>query len=259
MARTLMLVGLAALLVPVAATAAVITVDGDMSDWGTGAGWGTWNDANEGDTVDNYDIKSIHWHFGNKPAEAGPVTTLFLGVEFFDAFEASGTGSRSIADAFFFNFDTIPGQGGSPSGMGGWWPASDFYVRWAIPDAPLNGPGVSTDLVLFRWKTATNNWGWASGGAKEVGDNGVWAGWSNDTVNDAWYTEFAIPITSLWGAGPVDDFGWSVYYDNGLPSADDFAPGQERFVPVDVPEPGTMALFGLGMLGLFVARRRRAA
>jgi hypothetical protein len=246
------------------ASAAVITVDGNMSEWGTGSEFYYWHDGddsastgNSGNVRDNYDINYNCWTIGNLSTDAAgsDPTTLFIGMKFIKDFAGSGLGAKVDSDFAVLVFDTVTGGHETPL-LPGIFSDCDFYTKWDVASAAGT---TAKDLVWYKWDSTHNAWAWKAGGTREAGDSGIWAAWTHDTVNHIWTVEYQIPLKYLWASGEAEAFGWAGYYDNGTTSADDICPGEDEYNHHDIPEPGSFALFGLGLMGLMAFRRRRNA
>jgi hypothetical protein len=63
---------------------------------------------------------------------------------------------------------------------------------------------------------------------------------------------FSSGVGSGWGSftGAVDNISWTI---NGVTTVNNF-----EVAAADVPEPASVALLGLGLMGLVAARRRKA-
>jgi len=249
---------LCAVVIP-SASAAVITIDGQMTDWGAGDEFFYWHDGDEG-MHNSFDINYNCWTIGNRPTDqpGSDPTCLFLAMTFISDFPVSGIGSKSSADFSYFMLDVDPAIGNSAPQNGGYWPETDQFSKWLMD----SGSGVvDKDLTLYKW--SGTQWLWKYGGARESGDSGIWAAWAHNVSNNTWALEYQIPLTCIWTpTGEVTDFGWASTYDNGSVgpgSEDDICPGLDDWNRHEIPEPGTFGLFGLGLLGLVAFRRRRNA
>ena len=67
-------------------------------------------------------------------------------------------------------------------------------------------------------------------------------------------------FTTSFGAGSLTYFGWDLFAVGTLAQRTDwFSAIASTHVPARVPEPGTLAIMGLGLAGLGFARRKKAA
>ena len=87
------------------------------------------------------------------------------------------------------------------------------------------GPDIITDATHFLVKDGNHNPVWY------LFDIAGWNGIEDIQLSNFWPAQGAISHVSIFGGGQ----------------------------PTDVPEPGTLALFGLGLAGLGFARRKKAA
>jgi len=99
----------------------------------------------------------------------------------------------------------------------------------------------------------------------------LWQGFSNVTSSEwdvttdgnnwASATEWAQNGTGIWGSNLIGEISSDAFWlwDAENFSSDTTSRAGFRTSITVVPEPGTLALFGLGLLGIGIARRRQAA
>jgi len=257
MSRPILVLVLVALILPVAtAFADTITVNGDSSDWyaelltPTGSIHKTYDtyDPGEEPNVPGYNIE-YNWSYWENGALNPPTSTynLWFGMEF-EGFFGGSYPKVTANDFTYLLFDTDTSAGGLLAG----WSGVDYYAFW---NADATTP---TTVALWKYdplNPLANAQGYILTGKRMAIAANTGASPSK------WFIEAGMDSDWMFGAGndvPGDgSWGWAAYYDNGNSPADDACPGIGKWDKL--PEPGTFAMFGLGLFSLVAIRRRKAA
>ena len=272
MRRLSLLCAVTALLGVTVAASADIVFDGYDADWGSTTGAVLTNDPR-----DVYDP--------NNPGDQGgrfydiKVNGFWLGTADNNGFERVGMGHQASDPYYYFLtsfFDVYPtgpdkhsadkarilididgppfGPGNPGAGIGGMY-GVDYYFEWNMDSAA----GTRNDTLYVR-KWNGSAWQLID---LDPGPGTTWATgsviWQNNpaSVPDHWAAEWALDPKIIWGEGPIKDIWWNAYVDNDWVYNDDNCPDSPQYDRGPVPEPGTYALFGLGLLGLVAIRRRK--
>jgi hypothetical protein len=102
---------------------------------------------------------------------------------------------------------------------------SRFFAGSLEPESNINGTPSAYDATLAEWQA------FMPSGVILGFSSGVGSGWGSFT-------------------GAVDNISWTI---NGVTTVNNF-----EVAAADVPEPASVALLGLGLMGLVAARRRKA-
>lgn len=262
MSRPIIALAIVALVLPVAAAFAdTITIDGSSADWYTELGnpgsviRQTYDTPDAGEEpvapgyspyVPGYNIE-YNWQYWENDPDPASKNNMWFGMEFEGYFDA--TYPKITANDFaYLIFDVSPLVGGVLSG----WTGVDYYAYW--------NTDALTPTTVALWKydplnPLANAQGYALTGKRlDIAAN-------TNASPAKWFIEAGLKTDWLFGVGvdvPIDgSWGWAAYYDNGNSPADDACPGIGRYD--QIPEPGTLAMFGLGLFSLVAIRRRKAA
>lgn len=207
-------------------------------------------------------------------AQAVPVTYDFTGTGFTCTYEATGGCTETYRGAFTGTV-SIDVLASGPSGPDSTiqesfandyegWVWSDFLIRWdgnvfdpdSVPEQTYSDHFAS--VVNYLTDEVTNREYYARLGSQS--QHFAYAQLVRASNDTTWLSDLSFPVTGL---APSDTnrilFSEAVYEASiftgfkGSITLSSFTPK-----PVSVPEPGTLALFGLGIMGLGFARRRRA-
>jgi len=223
--RILGLVVCVVILSLVAAQADIITIDGGNSDWGSPDTTNddprdAWYGAQWNDEVD------INFNYYEWDYETGSGYCAFA----FETYATMPDDTPWDYTEVLINTDKDTGTGGARHGKNGF----EYAIYYDLhPTTP--------DVKLYEYNGSWSEVSGADVDAKRVA--------STDFV------EFHVVAADI---GFPSTFQWGIYYDNDNDPPDDWCPDdgdQHGFTP----EPATMTLFGLGLVGLGAWRRRTRA
>lgn len=215
--------------------ASVIDVDGWPDDW---AGKPFSYDGPDGSNPPEYDIDTNWAHWG--------LNVQGRHMWFFMVQQRGPMQNKQLPDKVDVLFDLRPG-GGLRSGISG----VDMYMTFNLDNAQH---ALRTDIPMFYY---------TPGGSLVTIGNIGWASWGDNASGTKWQVELGFDPTNniIQGQfGQLTEIYWMAYLTNGLSGSgkvEDWCPS-EGWDYARIPEPGTVALFGLGLLGVAVLRRRRA-
>jgi hypothetical protein len=250
-----------------------IAIDGSDADW-TAQSIGFDNQDAIGDNypavaLPSWDIDKNFHAFAPVSWTKGPVvptggnsgTTSYYDfmVQMVGPFVAP-VGNNNDRLQIILNTDMNSGTGTTLRG----WAGADYYLG-IVPSLLADGPA-GNYATLYKW---TGSW-------TAVDSNVVVA--RSSTTADYWVVEAGINPDDIWGAGGTpQNIQWGAFltpnyntspttfaypYDHcmGVDSSTGVTGQGWKLVEVgnNIPEPGTTALFGMGLLGLAAIRRRRA-
>ena len=188
-------------------------------------------------------------------AEATPVYYTFTGVidyvcDFNVSCAVTTFDGASLGDPMSFTFlvdMSLPGtqrNGGVTTPVGG-----TYYVDFigGTPYLPMTGTGQDFEYnygytYYLVGSSISQSYNYVQVYDPSAADISTWA------IGDSGFYGYNF-VQDQFGTGPSGEYGYVWSYNLTLTSISDIAP---------VPEPGTVALLGAGLLGL-VALRRRAA
>lgn len=232
--------GIVVLLVLLTQVAYAITIDGSPDDWATATLFSDSYDQNETTISDIYDIYRY--------SETSQLSTVYFYFETFDY----GPPLDQAWFAIYINSDNDTGTGypdypwGGPTG-------ADKRLVWS----PANDTGIPpyvghNEVDLQVWDGGTSSW--VSSGRYY---SAAWGSDDNDNPANATYmfVEWAMPDSEI--TSDTGDFTWWVYYNNATDDEDDIAPDGTEGTPGQTPEPATLGLMLLGLVGLFGHKLRK--
>jgi hypothetical protein len=206
-------------------------------DWSAfGAGWGGTQAATSAFSLDSSTVNGI----GNLSSPGAAGTSGSLTINGFNGWGVVATAPGESGNAAFMSA-IDPGYLNDNNSVAY---SGNLYIDYSLPDN--NGGDYFNVGVLMQY--AANGY-WGTFFATSSTDLGL-----QDPLGHEIYRA-TIPYTIT--AGQFNGFGFGIMFDTNYNPIDAAYIDQIQTV-TPVPEPGTMALAGLGMLGLILARRRRA-
>ena len=230
------------LVVPSSVVADVITIDGSDTDWGSITPPAS--DGNETGINDAYDINRNWFHWGYNSSNE---RRYFMMVEQFAPSPSGGFNSGSYTELLI---NAGPG-GGSRRGLDG----VDYYAAVGLN---AGGEYTQSEAYWYRWTGTT----FSFGGGPGQRYSGIPFAWGDNPSGDPayWVLEWELDpdFPTVHGRDPLGDIGWAAFVDDSTTGPEDICPNS-GFDDGTIPEPGTLALFGLGLVGMIAIRRRRRA
>lgn len=174
---------------------------------------------------DGQTLMGVGTFFADDPFVIGVGDTLIFNILFDSRLQVFDF--REATDEYFsFGLNTVPG---SP-GFGGTWTSS------------IEALGARGDIwagaITLGWMGGGAGFGWGGQGINITGSQGSFTG-----------IRWTTTITSAREGSPM-----TIYAFTGVQMGADGI----KVVPANIPEPGTLALLGLGLAGLGISRRRKA-
>jgi hypothetical protein len=217
------------------------------------------------------------------PAQAAPVTYDFTGTGFVCTY-ASNAGCASRYDGAFTGSITVEVLADGPSGADSYtngtsmaydyngWAEVDFLIQWGSQS--FNPGAVPSQVSSDNYVQLFNDWAYADFIAireNYAGFDGSTefqsiAQFTRQTGDLSWLSDLSMP--SGLGLAPGPSAFNQILFSNLTRTTGEFSEvyagysgtvNVSSFVPrtTSVPEPGTFALFSLGLAGIVLCRRRR--
>ncbi len=213
------------------ANADLITVDGSLADW-ISPDYSNHDGADLGPGHEAYDID---WNYQEWDATTGRAYFAFDVVG--STLQADNTGNHVD---IFIDIDSNKSTG-STAGSGDYGILGmEYWLYYDLSGAGGNqgSAGYGTNFAMYA----------LSGGTWTLVNSPAYFAVARGTKA----VEFGIAGLDI---GSPDNFLWGAYFDNGVLAGEDWCP--DTFdQPGRAPEPATLALFALGVTGLYLKRRR---